>query len=185
MPLRRPALIAFAAVTGGCALLHPIERPVYTGTAELFVDQATFDGEDLTARVLIRARGGDLMVQQDLRGLLGLTVEEARDCETGARVPIMEFVVLADPDKLNMLVRVLDAHWFGVDARIPVYAKQFVGGQPPPECMDMMIVWWMPHSENEPSRPVRTFVRVHTQHPEAGEPDAGATDPTEVRDHGL
>jgi len=175
MPLSRSAVIAFAVLgTGGCALLQPFEAPVQTGTPDLFVDQATFDGKELHARVLIRARGGDLTVQQDLGALGGLTVEEVRDCAGGAPVEFLQFVVvIGDP---HPLVRVLDGHWFGVDTSFPVYDARFID-KPLPECMDVSIVWSMPHGEQEPSHPVSTTVRVHTPRPDASAPDAGSPAP--------
>ena len=176
MPHDRSALIAFAALSiGGCTLLRIQERPVQTGTADLFVDGATFEGEDLSARVLIRARGGDLTVQQNLAALSGLMVEDVRDCETGAVMPYPQFVIVElEPPPL---IRLQDAHWFGVDTEFIVYAKEFADGKPPPECIDVKIVWWMPHGEDEPSRPVSTSVRVHTRRQDTGTPDAGASLP--------
>ena len=176
MPLSRSGAIAFAALAiGGCALLQRFEAPVQTGTADMFVDEATFDGQWLTARVLIRARGGDLSVQQHLGALSGLTVEDVKDCESGAPVPFLEFVVVntGGPDPL---VRVLDAHWFGVDTRFAVYDAELLG-RPAPECIDVKIVWWVPHGETGPSHPVSTTVRVHTRHPDASAADAGAATP--------
>lgn len=179
MPPNHSPLIALAALTiGGCALLQPAVRPVQAGKADLFVDQASFDGEELAARVLIRARGGDLTVQEDLHALGGLTVEDARDCETGALVPFVEFVVVVfEPDRLE---RLANDHWFGVDTKFPIYSKKLSGWKPPPECVDFEIVWWMPHPEDEPSRPVSAFVRVHTQYSDAGEPAAGTNEPIDA-----
>ena len=176
MPLNRSGPIAFAAlVFGGCALLQPFETPVQTGTVDLFVDQAAFDGEELAARVLLRVRSGALSVQQHLRALHGLTVEDVTDCESGAPLPFLEFVVVntGGPDPL---VRVVDGHWFGVDTRFPIYDARFID-KPLPECIDVTIVWWMPHGEQEPSHPVSTTVRALTRRPDAGTPDAGAAVP--------
>jgi len=182
MSVNRSVMIAFAALMiGGCALLRPFEIPVQTGTPDLFVDGATFDGEEVHARVLIRARGGDLTVQQDLGALGGLTVEDVWDCESGAPVEFIQFVVVLSAP--HPLVRILDGHWFGVDTSFPVYYAKFID-KPFPECVDVKIVWWMPHGEQEPSRPVSTVVRVHTQRPDAGTPDAGSATP-EPGDAGL
>ena len=153
MPLNRSGPIAFAAlVFGGCALLQPFETPVQTGTVDLFVS-----------------------VQQHLRALHGLTVEDVTDCESGAPLPFLEFVVVntGGPDPL---VRVVDGHWFGVDTRFPIYDARFID-KPLPECIDVTIVWWMPHGEQEPSHPVSTTVRALTRRPDAGTPDAGAAVP--------
>src|SRR5436190_22163822 len=92
MRLNRSSALACAALAfASCSLLRSFQAPAPTGAAELVADSATFDGQWLAVRVLLRARNGGLLVQQDLAPNGGLTVEAVKDCESGVSVPFFEW----------------------------------------------------------------------------------------------
>jgi len=175
MPVNRlGVLTCMAMAVAGCSLLRPLVVPAQTGKAELVVDQATFDGEKLTARVLLKVRDGDLSIQQHLGALQGLTIEDVTDCETGASVPFLEFVVVRSGDQ--PLVRILDGHWFGVETWFDLYDPK-IAGKPPPDCIDATVVWWIPDPPPSTPRWVSATVRVVTKLPAVLDADGGAQTP--------
>jgi hypothetical protein len=159
-------------VQATCAERGAPARPTERVSARVELQEARYDGKDLSGRLLISPVDGNLCLDKRLVTSFVLTTESVVECSTGRDLGVIIADVLAPRRQEEDVLVLKPGYWYGKDVSIFLYSEQLTG-KPSPGCVEAEFTF---HALNV-TQAARLRVRVtRTAEPApvAGAPATGA-----------
>lgn len=108
-----------------------------TGSArvELQLQDARYDGEELTGRLLVGTAEGRLVLDKRLIESMALTTRSVKDCSSNQPVDFLIMDVLASRPRQEDLLVLEPGYWYGKDIQVSLFNERLTG-QRGPDCID-------------------------------------------------
>lgn len=149
--------LALLLAVPGCAWLQEQMRPAPArgpGWATAEVDQVSFDGEELSFRLLIGAMDGGVVLDRRLIENAGVNLVDVQDCD-GGPMPIPHIVTdfFPTPPAASDVLELPPGHWYGATERFLLFIAHEDGGGTP-ACVDATFTVRLETAAN-PNVPIR------------------------------
>ncbi|RKH49114.1 hypothetical protein D7Y23_18000 [Corallococcus sp. AB050B] len=105
-------------------------------TARVEFQQAGFDGQTLSGRLLLGTSSGNLCLDRRLIESHTLTVEQVLDCASGQPLPFLVVDVRTPPRREEDILLLGPGQWYGREVSVPLF-PQPATGHPGPECVEV------------------------------------------------
>lgn len=138
--LTSAAAVFTLACAGGCAGLQLRERLAGArGTPIITVDNASFDGETLTGRLLIGSTdAGYVVVDRRLFPHAIIVVDDVLDCDGGAPIRYLAADAVITSQRPEDFQFIEPGYWYGSDFKLILHDEKMVG-QPAPACVQALL----------------------------------------------
>lgn len=161
------------ACLAGCAGLRIREQLARArGAPIVTVDRASFDGENLTGRLLITSDdAGYVVIDRRLSAHAIIVVDDVFDCDAGSPAAHIQADSVITSPRPEDLLSIEPGYWFGADFLLLVYAEDIMK-KPPPECLEALLAVNFEAAAPGRNRP-QLKVRAHLTPRDGGEPVPG------------
>jgi hypothetical protein len=115
------------------------QTPKAAVMAELLIEDARCDGEEVSGRLLVTARRGSILIDRRLLESGSHSVREITACDTGQHVPFAVFDSFPeDPPSADMVLSLEEGYWYGKNVTYTLFPR-VPGGRSAPACIDVLV----------------------------------------------
>jgi hypothetical protein len=108
---------------------------------ELSLENARFDGQDLTGRFLVGVSNGHLRLDKRVIGGHTVSVVDVSDCASGQPLDFVVMDSYSRPLREDDILVLAPGYWYGREVSIPLFDKRLDDLQKNPDCVLVKLVF--------------------------------------------